>query len=65
MPNLDRFAVGLADSQAKEPRVVAECACGCGEEILEGYKYLHFDGDWFVNANHLADHWGAERRVAE
>lgn len=63
--SLDRFAVGLADPQAHEPAVICSCACGCGEEIVEGYEYIEFDGQWFSDSTCLMKWLGAEWRVAE
>lgn len=47
-----------------EPKVIDTCACGCGEEILEGYQHFLMDGDWFYDEDCLMKYLGAERRVA-
>lgn len=63
--NLDRFAQGLPDPQEKEPEVIATCACGCGEEIVEGYEYIEANGEWFADAECFLKHYDAEWRLAE
>lgn len=63
--SLDRFAYGLPDSQAREPKVIAKCACGCGKEIVEGYEYIEYDGDWFSDYECFMKFLGAEWRCAE
>lgn len=56
--NLDRFAEGLPDSQAKDPELLGHCD-NCGEPIYEGDTYVTFDGDIFCSTNCLADALGA------
>jgi len=62
--NLDRFAVGLADKQEREPEIIDKCACGCGEEIREGYEYIECDGEWFADTDCFLKRLGAEWKVA-
>jgi len=63
--SLDRFAYGLPDPQAHEPKVIGKCACGCGEEIVEGYEYIEYDGEWFADTSCFLKYHGAEWRGAE
>ncbi len=62
---LDRFSVGLADPQEREPGVICKCACGCGEEIVAGYEYIEAEGDWFADTSCFLKYHGAEWRFAE
>lgn len=64
MKGFDRFAQGRPDPQAEPTKVVARCACGCGQEIVEGYDHYQFDGDWFYDDGCVMRYIGAERRVA-
>mgnify|MGYP001431413329 CR=1 FL=1 len=61
--SLDRFAVGLADPQEREPEVIAACTCGCGEEIVEGYEHIEYEGEWFSEMACLMKWLGAEWKV--
>lgn len=63
--NLDRFAVGLADPQEREPQIICKCACGCGEEIVEGYEYIEVDGEWFTDTECFLKYHGAQWRCVE
>lgn len=48
-----------------EPKILCECACGCGEEIVEGYEYISYDDVWFAETECLMRYLGAEWREAE
>lgn len=53
---IDRFTVG----QANKPRVLGECACGCGETVTEDYVYYeNADGEVCVDYDHAlkASEW--------
>ena len=47
-----------------EAKVVDHCACGCGEEIVEGYEHIYCDGEWFYDTECLLKYYGAYWEVA-
>ncbi|GGE47951.1 hypothetical protein GCM10011391_28410 [Pullulanibacillus camelliae] len=47
-----------------ESKVIDNCACGCGEEIVEGYEYIYMDGYWFADYPCLMRYIGADWRGA-
>jgi hypothetical protein len=63
-PSLDRFAVGPADPQEREPEVIGTCACGCGEDILAGYEYIEAHGEWFADTSCFLKYHDAAWRCA-
>jgi hypothetical protein len=61
---VDRFAYGRRDPQARELKVIARCACGCGEEIVEGYEYIEAYGEWFADTDCFLKYHDAAWRCA-
>ncbi|GAB7387411.1 hypothetical protein BSNK01_12470 [Bacillaceae bacterium] len=47
-----------------EPEVISECACGCGKEIVAGYEYIEWQGEWFDDTKCLMKFIGAEWKEA-
>jgi len=43
-------------------RIIAKCACGCGESIIEGYEHIFWDGYYFDDYECLMRFIGAEWR---
>jgi len=43
-------------------RILGKCACGCGEEIIEGYEHIFWDGQRFSDYQCLMHYLGAEWR---
>jgi len=62
--SLDRFSQGLPDRQQEPEVVVAECACGCRMEILDGYVHYKLHGLWFYDDECVLKYVGAARRTA-
>ena len=56
---LDRFAYGLPDPQAAEPRIIGKCK-HCDELIYAGYEHVILDGDYFCDVYCFAKYMGAE-----
>lgn len=61
LPNLDRFAVGLADPQKKEPKRLGRCANkGCIDDITSGYEAFVWDGKYFCSTSCFGEYMGIE-----
>lgn len=61
MPNLDRFAVGLADPQEFEPKTICKCHNDkCSESIIFGYEAFVWDGEYFCSKDCFAEFMGLE-----
>lgn len=58
---MDRFQPPGMEAEAK---LIAKCACGCGEEIYEGYEHINYDDDWFYEDWCLLKYLGAAWRTA-
>ena len=54
---------GIADPQAREPKIISTCSCGCGEEIVEGYEHIEWDGSWFYDTSCFLKYHGAEWKI--
>lgn len=61
MPNLDRFAVGLADPQEEEPAILGKCQNeSCTEMIVSGYEAFVWDDEYFCSKDCFAEFMGLE-----
>ncbi|WP_077616820.1 hypothetical protein [Caenibacillus caldisaponilyticus] len=49
-------------SEQRGPKVIGKCACGCGEEIIDGYEHIFWDGYYFDDYECLMRFIGAEWR---
>lgn len=56
MPNLDRFAVGLADPQDSGTRILCKCHNDrCTEMIVSGYEAFVWDDEYFCSKDCFAE----------
>lgn len=66
MPNLDRFAYGLADRQQEDPCEIAECTFDrCRNPIYLGEPNWDFDGEWFCSTSCVVKYVGAAKRIVK
>jgi hypothetical protein len=55
---------GVSFDRFQEPdgfgaKIICKCACGCGEEITEGYEHVNYDGEWFYETECFLKYMGA------
>jgi len=55
---------GYGFPAVRDPKVITTCSCGCGEEIVEGYEHIEYEGEWFAEMACLMKWLGAEWKVA-